>query len=314
MIDFTKVNAVVQEFAPQMFVDTVTRRSEFYNLLRKTGPSSPQGPRWQVKVAGASNAAPFAEGDAAPSADEFEKVQASLAWGNYHTTVSLGGLSSKVLAAANATYIANYMQEQFADSFADLVDEINADLLGGATTNGITGITSAISDTGTYAGISRSSYAGWQSYVNDNSSTPRPLTMALMDTTFKNLVDTNGGNFSHILCDQDTFDEYTALTSGNGYPASARLMVGQGDTSLSAVAGYTGASYRGRPIVPIPGYTATRMDFVDLNALRIEVLDGFSLEPLAKTNEDMRWYGTIHLQMVLPNPKKQAAALVDLGG
>lgn len=312
MIDFTKVSPIVQEFAPQLFVDTITRRSEFYNLIRKVSPTSPQGPRWQVKTAGASNASPFAEGDAAPAADEFERVQASLDWGKYHTTVSLGGLSAKVLAAASSTYIQNYIQEQFRDSFEDMVDEINADMLGGATTNGITGITAAIADSGTYAGISRSTYSSWQSYVNDNTGTPRALTIALMDTVHNNLVDTNGGNYDVILCDQDQFDNFTALSSGNGSPAAQRFNVGPGQSALEAIAGFTGARYKGRPVLPIPGYTSGRMDFVRLEALTVEVLSPFMVTPLGKTNADMRWYGEVYLQMKLRNPKKDAAALTDL--
>lgn len=311
-IDFAKVTNVVQEFAPQLFVDTITRRSMAWNLFDKVAPSSPQGPRWQVKTAGSSNAAPFAEGDAAPTPDEFEKVQASLSWGAYHSTIRIGGLSRRVLGAASESFIADYVGEQFRDQMADMIDEINADLLGGATTNGVTGLTAAISDTGTYAGLLRSTYSTWQSYVNDNSGSGRAATMALYDTTHNNLVDTNEGNYDLILCDQDQWDNFTALASGNGFPASASFQIMPGQPALEAVAGFTGARYKGRPVIAVPGYTAGRADFLMRDAFTIEILEDFSVIPLSIVNDDMTFYATIFLQAKLRNPKKDAASLQDL--
>lgn len=308
-VDFTKVTGVVQEFAPQLFVDTITRRSMAWNLFDKVSPTSPQGPRWQVKTAGASNAAPFAEGAAAPTADEFERVQASLAWGTYHSTMKISGLARRVLGAANESYIADYIGEQFKDQMADMVDEINADLLGGATTNGITGLTAAIAATGTYANISRSTYSAWGSSATAVSGA---LTVAVMDTQHNTLVDTNGGNYDIILCDQDEWDNFTALAAGNGFPAAGSFNIGPGQTAREAVAGFTGASYKGRPVVAVPAYTAGRMDFLQREAFTIEVLENFTVVPLAKTNDDMTFYATMVLQAKLRNPKKDATVLTAL--
>lgn len=306
------VTSIIIEEFPQIVADTLVRRSQLFNLFQMRPPSSPQGPRWQVKTAGNESVTSYAEGASAPSADENEYVQASLDWGQYHGTVSLGGLTRDILAEASASKIDDYLAQEFVDVAEKIVDAVETDLRGAGGSPGVVGLSTMIDDAGTFAGIDRSSATYWRSYVNDNSGTPRALTMALMDDVHLALTDTNGGDYDAILCAQTHFDQYTALTSGNGAPATPSLNVGLADRFLAAIGGHQVAYYRGRPVIPIKGYTTGRMDFVDTSKLIMRVLKGVSVKEVATSNDDASWYITWKGQTEFENPKKNGASLQDL--
>lgn len=318
-INSTLITNVLRKHRNQFFADAVTKRSAMYNLLRKEGPSSPQGPTWQVKVASNGSASLFVEGGTFPAAGNFEQVEATLPWGHYVALITLTGTAERQLEIGGGdAKIINYFRQQLTDANAQIVDLMHDHTLGGnntATVNGqtaqgIIGVTAAIGDTGSYAGISRSTYTVWQSYVNDNSGTPRALTIALMDDCHNNLVDVRGGSYNAVLMSQTQFDNYTQLSSG--VPSPHFQIPGTGPASLTFNAGYTGATYKGRPVLVIPGYNTSRIDFVNLDALSIELLRPITVSEPRRQNDDTYWDITIEPQMKLRNPYMDAASLQDL--
>lgn len=308
-LGITEINAILQEEAPMAFADAVTRYGLLFNSIRQVGPSDPQGPRWQVKTTGESSAATYSEFGAFPTGSQFTPTQAQLGWGRYVATLEISQQSLDQLAAGQ-TFIANYINEQYAEKIKSLVATMDGHIRGGDNTNGITGLTSIIDDDNTYAGIVRGSVTAFQAYINDNSGSGRALTMALLDDVHNNLVQVNGGNYTHILCDYNQLDKYTALTSGNGVPAVHRNTTD--GMSATFAGGYVGAFYRGRPVVAIPGYTSGRMDFIEWDALALELLHGFRQGPERRANDVLYFDWTIKPQLRLHNPKMQCAGLIDL--
>lgn len=312
-INASAITSVIVEQFPQAFESAVTRRSQLFNLFRKLPPTSAQGPRWQVKSAGHSGVSSFSEGAVAPAPDEFDRVQASLSWGQYHGTLKLTGLSRDELDLAGDLFIDNYLAEQFMDIADEIVDTVESDLRGSGGSPGLVGLATICDDGGTYAGIARSGNTYWQSYTSDNSGTPRALTMTLMNTVHNNLVDTIGGDYDAILTSKTQFDAYCGLTSGTGAPATNQMHIMPSERQLSAVGGFGDiAWFNGRPIIPIKGYTSGRMDFVTLDELVIRVLKGVSVKEVQTSNDDQEWYITWKGQTEYRNPRFRAASLQDL--
>lgn len=318
MINVAKVTEAIAQYAPQYLADGITRYTQVFQRVKQVGPSSPQGPRFKVKSAGHTGAVAFAEGDADPAADEFEFVNASLNWGQYHAKITLGGLSRDILAVANEEYILGYIEEQTREAIKELVSRVDTHLRGGVNANGITGLTAAIDDANTYAGIDRTSVTAFACYVNDNGGTPRALSITLMDTVHRQFVDVIGGNYTEIWTSLAQAQALTALTSGNGVP-TVQIAVQNGAQTMTKTIGFGGpnpltphAYYNGRPVYAIPGYPSGRIDFLDPDGLELEILRAPYVEYRAKTNDDESWVVYFKAQLKFKNPRFQAASLQDL--
>lgn len=309
-INVAALTGVIVEEFPQAFADAITRRSQLFNLFTQSPITSANGPRWQVKSAGHAGVASFAEGATAPAPDEFERTQAVLSWGQYHGTVKLSGLARDELDAAGDLYIENYLAEQFMDVADEFVDTIEADLRGAGGSPGVVGLSTILSDSGTYAGIARSGNTFWQSYTNDVSGA---LTMAAMNATHNALVDTIGGDYDAILTSKAQFDAYVGLTSGTGAPATNRVHLSPSERQLTAVGGFGDVAwFNGRPIIPIKGYTTGVMHFVTLSELVMRVLKSIDVKEVATSNDDASWYITWKGQSEYRNPRFRGAAMTNL--
>lgn len=312
-INYTKVTDIVRDYAPRLFVDATVKRQEFFSLVQQEPLTDSTGIKWEVKTEGSTSAGTFAEGGTFPAADEFEDATAELDWGQYVATLKITGKAMDVLEKnSSGEFIANYFQQQTQDSIAELIDEVNSDMLGGANTNGVTGITAAIDDGNTYAGIDRSTATYWRCYVNDNGGSGRALSTSLMDDVHATIIDTNAGNYDLIVTSQTQWDKFVALTSGAGSSTLTANVDGAGPVSQVFNLGFTAANYKGRPVIAIPGYTSGRMDFVELGGLRYRELRELRVSEMRRINDDYHWDITWKGQMYLRNPKKQAASIQDL--
>jgi len=301
-INTTLLSTVLTKTAPQLFADAVVKDSFFFNRIRKVPASNADGPTWNVKVTGSSSAAVFAEGGSYPAGSNFVDDQASLDWGRYVATVRFSGdMLDQARIGTGDILIANYINEQLADAMSNLVDTIDDDLVGGETTNGITGITAAVHDSNTYANIDRSSVTAWRAR---ETTTASAITMAILDAMHLGLTITDRGNYTTIFSDQAVFDDYVGLTSGTGAPTVLNI-----DAGGTFSAGFVAGQYKGRPWVVVPNYTANRVDFIDERGLSLEVLRDITTSPLmpVQGTDDMVATITYKCQMRLDNPRKQAA-------
>ena len=312
-INAAAISAVLTKNAGQIFSDGIIRDTQMFERFRSSGrivpAMDPRGPRWQVKTTGSSSAAVYADGGSFAAASKFAATEATLAWGRYAASVKLTGDARDQLKFSGNQMISNYFAEQLEDAMADLIETIDEDILGGATTNGITGITAAILDSNTYAGIDRSSVVAFRA---PEITTAGALTAAILDAMHTSLVVTNHGRYNAIYSDQTQIDEYTALTSGNGIPTARNLAMDSNRLTFSG--GFGGqdnlpaAYYKGVPWYVITGYTANRIDFVWEPGLLIEELRPISVGKAQRVQgtDDLTWTIIWKGQMKLLNPAKQA--------
>ncbi len=259
------------------------------------------GVRWPVRYAGNTSAGSYAEGDSGAGAGNQGFKKAFLGWKLNKVEVEVSGLAQAVGDAGGM--IVPALRTELDLGLADVRGNINTQLMSDGTGNAgkdITGLFAAIADTGTYAGLDRGTYTWWKSYVSANGGTPRNLTEELMRTV-KSTIEARGGRVTAIYAGSAQWYRY-----GDLLRAERRQ---QNPTSLTG--GYQALDFEGVPLIKVPGYSQTRMDFVDEELLEYMVLKDFEAKPMAKTKDsDVIWV-THYSQLVCRNPYRMGS-LQDL--
>ena len=117
----------------------------------------------------------------------------------------------------------------------------------------------------------------------------------------KNTVETRGGRVSAIYCGSDQFYAYGDLLVHQRRQNTPQTLTG----------GYQALDYEGIPLIKVPGYDQTRMDFVDESMLEYTVLKDFSAMPMAKTADADNIWVVHYSQLVCRNPYRMGS-LQDL--
>jgi len=260
-----------------------------------------EGVRWPVRYAGNTSAGSYAEGDSGAGAGNQGFKKAFLTWRLNKVEVEVSGLAQAI--GDNGGMIVPALRTELDLGLSDVRGNINSQLMSDGTGNSgkdITGLFAAIADTGTYAGMDRGTYTWWKSYVNANGGTPRNLSEDLVRTV-KSMVEARGGRVTAIYAGSTQWYKY-----GDLLRAERRQ---QNPTSLTG--GYQALDFEGVPLIKVPGYPQTRMDFVDEALLEYVVLKDFEAKPMAKTKDsDVIWI-THYSQLVCRNPYRMGS-LQDL--
>jgi len=260
-----------------------------------------EGVRWPVRYAGNASAGSYAEGDSGAGAGNQGFKKAFLGWKLNKVEVEVSGLAQAI--GDNGGMIVPALRTELDLGLSDVRGNINTQLMSDGTGNSgkdITGLFAAIADTGTYAGLDRGTYTWWKSYVSANGGTPRNLTEELIRTV-KSTVEARGGRVTAIYAGSSQWYRY-----GDLLRAERRQ---QNPTSLTG--GYQALDFEGVPVIKVPGYPQTRMDFVNEELLEYMVLKDFEAKPMAKTKDsDVIWV-THYSQLVCRNPYRMGS-LQDL--
>jgi hypothetical protein len=260
-----------------------------------------EGVRWPVRYAGNTSAGSYAEGDSGAGAGNQGFKKAFLTWRLNKVEVEVSGLAQAI--GDNGGMIVPALRTELDLGLSDVRGNINTQLMSDGSGNSgkdITGLFAAIADTGTYAGLDRGTYTWWKSYVNANGGTPRNLSEELVRTV-KSTVEARGGRVTAIYAGSTQWYKY-----GDLLRAERRQ---QNPTSLTG--GYQALDFEGVPLIKVPGYPQTRIDFVNEDLLEYVVLKDFEAKPMAKTKDsDVIWV-THYSQLVCRNPYRMGS-LQDL--
>jgi hypothetical protein len=227
----------------------------------KTGRGN--GIRWPVRYAGNTSASSYGEGDAGGGAGNQAAKEAFLAWKSNRVEISVSGQAFAV--GAGGGMVVDPLRFELDNGLLDMRSNINTELMSDGTGNSnkdITGLRAAIADTGTYAGLDRSTYTWWKAYVNANGGTPRNLTEALMRDVKSTILETRGGRVTAIYTGSAQWYKYGDLLRGERRQQDPRTLTG----------GYQALDFEGIPLILVPGYPTGRMDFVDENLLEYHML------------------------------------------
>ncbi len=268
-------------------------------IQQKTGVG--EGVRWPVRYAGNTSAGSYAEGDTGAGAGNQGFKKAFLTWKLNKVEVEVSGLAQAI--GDNGGMIVPALRTELDLGLSDVRGNINTQLMSDGSGNSgkdITGLFAAIADTGTYAGLDRGTYTWWKSYVSANGGTPRALSEELIRTA-KSTVEARGGRVTAIYAGSTQWYKY-----GDLLRAERRQQ-----NPVSLTGGYQALDFEGVPLIKVPGYSQTRMDFVDEELLEYVVLKDFEAKPMAKTKDsDVIWV-THYSQLVCRNPYRMGS-LQDL--
>jgi len=269
----------------------------------------------------ADDAGSFAEGATIPNGSAQGRQTVEWDYKSYGTTVSIEGMVQAKALAGGYNAMTDMLADELMAGVDDLKHSIHLDALGVgvANTSKMSGVKDIISASNTIAGVAQGSNAWFASYINDpandSGDDDTALTVALMDDVFQNMVDVRGATPDAIWTSFAQYNAYANLMSDK----IRYIPYGTGDARFQAL------NYNGIPVIPVPKYDATRMDFVQSGDWSLQYLpqksytaEGKLVEGAFKVeSKDGAGYDAIsftvvaYLALVCRNPFKQGS-LLDL--
>lgn len=277
-------NQVLADFSASLsllFLPELQRQFNRHSVFLGLCPKKLGGGKshnWATQFSGASAAAytegaDIGPGDLAQDVD----VPATLAWNQYRSAFGVSGLAkaSAISSPRSAEELLDIIKLNAKGSASKLASVLNSECFSGSTN--IVGMDTAFAATGTYAGISRATYSEWAGNVNANSGTPRALTRTLMDTQDKDMYRASGMTADVIVTTPEIVLKYEALLD-----PTTRHIVENGEIAPIARAagtkivrdrsGFTGYSYKGKPVFRDKDATAGHMYWLNLDHIAFVTL------------------------------------------
>lgn len=223
------------------------RKAPLLRYLPVKACSTGDSARWLTSFAGQSTGNVNIDGGNFLTATADPRVPATLAFGAISAPM-------KVTTAAQWKASAQSVQPNLMDLFGQNLMEglntsvklINQQLFSGtgpAAGNQLTGLSSAVAATGTYAGIAQGTYANWASTVKGNSGTLRALTLALIKQTTSAIAGVSPyGRPDFAVMGSALFDVFEGLFDGTLYTQAGKndLLFGQVMTNGGKIIQSTG--------------------------------------------------------------------------
>lgn len=317
-VTISDIAELIQEFLPQKFADGTARDVYLRRLIPEVDASAAAGSQWKFKDTGAE-ASLVNELDPNPAPEQFTWQDVYVATAEFVVTLEV---SNRSLVAINRGQLSidSYVERQIADAQTAMEKKVEEATVGGLASNGFIGLRSWASDAGSPGGINRALFTNWQAYVNANGGVGRPLTMDLMRATSDALIgNTRQGRHTAVLMSPSKATLYRGL-NGVGQ-AQAVFNIGSGERGIMPPVGVGSAAaplqpigiFDESPVYRIPSMGGDVVWFLDLDGIRYERVQGAQVSEWTRTNR--RSYAmdvTMMLNLVVENPMKSCAAIIDL--
>ena len=194
-------------------------------------------------------------------------------------------------AAGNPAALSNIRMQHLTEMSRRTAKKIATETWSGIGTSsrihGLVVSNGALSDTGTYATLDRSSVTDFQGNTLDNSNVARPLTRKLLRTQLTNIFDACGLEPDLIMCDAQMFQEYAELFDDQRRWMQS-IQTATGEVVLDA--GEKALSFDGIPVLrtancPVDANSNRQMAFINTAYVGYEyplaapdALDGEAIE------------------------------------
>lgn len=272
--------AMAVELGPTV-ISQINRKTTLLSRLMKVAGQGKTN-SWDVRFSGAS-AGTYTEGAAIADSDldADDRVQASNAWGLYRSAFGISSLTRAVTGNSPSSPD-EFVELAAADaraSAAELASQMNVDAFSGSS--GIIGLDSALAASGTYAGLSKATYAEWAGNVLANGGSARSLTKALIDELEEDIYTACGMSPDMIVTTPAIVRKYGHLFDSKLQVMTARIgeLTARGDGSNAGPrhnveAGETGYTYNGIQVLRDKDATAGHFymlnsEFVDFRAVSV---------------------------------------------
>lgn len=217
-----------RELRPQ-----IQRKAPLLRLLPVKAVTTGQNIGWDMTYAGQAADAVNLDGGNFLSAAADPQVGLSLGFGAYSAPVKVttkAQWTGAAIAAPGYDFLSNFIQRNLNEGMNALVKKLNQDLYLGAAGNAMTGLSTAVAASGTYATLSGSSGNNWISTVAGNSNSLRNVTLALIKSTMSSIAAVSPkGRPDIAVCAPGVFNSVEALFDGTLYTQAGRndLQFGQ---------------------------------------------------------------------------------------
>ena len=268
-----------------IFADDITTAINRATVLPQVLPVksySGKNIHWAVRF---TNASGYTNGGVADGADiatfnSDTKVAANLEYTTYVEAVSVGGRAQAAAAqAGNPSELANLIGEEIGEAAQRLALAVATDFYTGTgASNKLQGLYSATGTTygglmgsGTYAGVSRSSYSEWAANVitGTPSGTSRALTLDVMREMRRTIYTACGEKPDLIVTDPIQFEKYAQLLGANRRYVQEVVMRGQ---RLTLDGGFMALEFDGVPILEDALHPSGKMSFINTRHVHIAQL------------------------------------------
>jgi hypothetical protein len=226
--------------------------ASYLSMVPATGQGGGKQIGWDVEFSGAS-AASFVEGSDIQSGEWNTDpiVPATLSFGQYRSAFQLSNLEIKAAQASmgNARELGRIVVERLDGSLAKIASVANADIWSGTGTDGsgnpnIIGLPTALAATGSYAGLSKSTYSEWAGNVLANGGTARSLTQDLLYNGDQLAYTASGKTPKLIVASPGVYRKYAGL-----FETIKRVNVGPNGELPAFQGGERELSWKGMPFV-----------------------------------------------------------------
>jgi len=269
-------NALGQRLSPKLYT-LWNRQAVAANLIEAQAGAGPNA-AWDIESANSTVPDTVAEGSDLQAAEMQSDLNdaAKLGWADYRTGFNITQRALDAAASSGgitAEQLVDLFDERAMAKAAALISKINKDIyLGNGTSTGssqpnLVGLFGGATDaTGTYAGLSRSTYADFVGSVLANGGTPRALTLALMATAEQNVFVNCGEPPTHILCSPGVFRKYETLFT------NVQRLATDGRGPLTFSAGATSLFYKGIPLIRDKDCPAGKLIMINANYVKMKFL------------------------------------------
>jgi len=293
------------------------------------GPVAKQGNfQWNAKTSGNATAGAFAESATLTTAGASGRDRITGNIARYYATIAVDGLVEAKAFGSAYDQSTDLLMEEADGAIEDILDVMNTDCITSGSVSKLNGVPYYNASSGSIGGDGTAWTAAETVYENAKygdkdkaayytgymkSAQTGSLTFAMMDDVHKALVDTRNSNYDQIWTSETQLLTYENLLRESG--SSVQYVdANVGDRRFKALL------YAGRPVISIPGYDTTRMDFVrssdwvfwyvpqvsrDDTGRQIEGI--FKVEQLAKTTDDLTYTIIVYGNLICKNPFKQGA-------
>lgn len=265
MLDLsTIVGNLNTKFAP-LIADQLNQHAPTLGVIPKRIGDG-KGIFFDAKLVRDSNVVSYASGaDVGNIAFDTEKP-ASLYRKRYMAPFVVAGDALAVAALSGPEAYVNLLAKQIQDATRNLGIKLGAHLFGDGTGNSsldLDGFGAAIANSGTYAGLSRTTYSTWQANVLANGGTLRNLSVDLIRTAEKQIFDACGEMFNAVVMGTALYQAYESSFD------TARRYVNPGSFDRLD-AGVSQLSYKGVPVIRDVNCTANTVYLLNTNHMYLD--------------------------------------------
>lgn len=297
----TTVAEIIRELWETPFVEAFARVSFLYRFFGRQGGGG-DGPRWKAHYAGNGAASSYGLDDTPPAAGNQAYARAHLPWKRNWITIQVDGLVQAETRGAGGFLEAQ--ASEISEALQDLILEIDSQMLGDGSGNGgkdIDGIAAAVSATGIYATVDRTTATWWRSYVQavaNASVLTEDLVKAHLDALFGDGARRIDPNDFVLVCSRTDWRNLGNDIQDNG--GSRRLQ------TQKLEGGFTAIMVDETPVIWAPTFAQGTAYGFSKSDWSYRVLQDLGVEPLGKTRDSVEVFANTYSNLQCKNPRRQS--------